>query len=357
MTASSEPAWMIYGANGYTGRLIAELAKASGLSPILAGRDAAKIRPIAEALGLSWKAFGLQSAEEALPAVREVRLVLHCAGPFSTTSAPMVDACLRAQAHYLDITGEIDVFEAIFARDEAAKRSGSVLMPGVGCDVVPSDCLAAQLHARLPDAMELDLAMASFGDPSPGTLKTMVEGMAQPGKVRRGGKIISVPPRWKVKEVPFSDKPRLCTSIPWGDVSTAYHSTGIADITFYMQLPRAMIGAMRFAGPFMPLMSLPAVQRLLKAQIDRRVRGPSADKRAAGRVQFWGEVRNLAGKTVAGTLEAPDGYSLTAAAAVESARRVLSGSVPPGAFTPSRALGADFIETLPHTRLSIQTGS
>ena len=146
--------WMIYGANGYTGKLIAEQAKADGLSPVLAGRDAGRIQPIAEALGLSWKAFGLSSADEAAPGIQDMQLVLHCAGPFAGTSGPMVEACLRKGAHYLDITGEVDVFEAIFARDADARQAGSVLMPGVGFDVVPTDCLAALLHKRLPDADE-----------------------------------------------------------------------------------------------------------------------------------------------------------------------------------------------------------
>src|SRR6266550_6648973 len=151
-------AWMIYGANGYTGQLIAELANNHGEKPILAGRNAAKVRALAEKLGLPWRAFALDR-----PDLRDIELVLHCAGPFSATSRPMVDACLLARAHYLDITGEIDVFESVLGRDEEARQRGIVLLPGAGFDVVPSDCLAALLKQRLPSATKLELAFAPIG--------------------------------------------------------------------------------------------------------------------------------------------------------------------------------------------------
>src|SRR5207302_5159645 len=177
----------IYGANGYTGQLIAELARDGGDEPVLAGRSAAKVRSLAERLGLPWRAFPLEQ-----PDLREVKLVLHCAGPFSATSRPMVDACLAARAHYLDITGEVEVFESVFARDAEARERGVVLLPGTGFDVVPSDCLAASLQQRLPSATKLELAFASLGRASPGTLKTSIEALPRGGMVRRGGKLVRV---------------------------------------------------------------------------------------------------------------------------------------------------------------------
>src|SRR6185295_4523400 len=124
------------------------------------------------------------------------------------TSKPMVKACLAAGVHYLDITGEVAVFEAIFRRDEEAKKRGIALVPGVGFDVVPTDCLAAQLHAKLPDANELWLAFASGGSVSPGTMKTMVEGAGWGGAIRKDGTIVRVPHAWDVREIPFPSRPR-----------------------------------------------------------------------------------------------------------------------------------------------------
>src|SRR5690242_6510715 len=233
--------WMIYGANGYTGQLIAALAAERHEPVVLAGRSADKVRPLAEKLGLPWRAFGLER-----PDLRDTRLVLHCAGPFSSTSRPMVDACLAARAHYLDITGELEVFEAVLDRDAEARGRGIVLLPGAGFDVVPSDCLAALLKQRLPSATRLELAFAPLGRSSPGTLKTSIESLPRGGMVRRGGKLLRVPPAHEVREIAFADKRRLAMSIPWGDVATAWRSTRIPDITVFIAVKPAAIRAARF---------------------------------------------------------------------------------------------------------------
>jgi short subunit dehydrogenase-like uncharacterized protein len=144
--------WMIYGANGYTGRLIARLAVQRGERPILAGRDAAAVGALAAELDLPHRAVSLHDAAGLREALSGVAVVAHCAGPFDLTAAPMVEACLATGTHYVDITGEIGVFEAVFARDDDARAAGVVLLPGAGFDVVPTDCLAAMLHAALPTA-------------------------------------------------------------------------------------------------------------------------------------------------------------------------------------------------------------
>jgi saccharopine dehydrogenase (NAD+, L-lysine-forming) len=168
--------WMIYGVNGYTGRILAERAKAEGRAPILAGRREDAVRPLAEALSLPHRIFSLDDPAAVDAGLEGVGAVVHCAGPFSKTSAPMVDGCLRRRTHYLDITGEVEVFEAVFTRDKEARDAGVVLLPGAGFDVVPTDCLAAGLKERLPDAIELELAFQDMGSLSAGTMKTMVEG-------------------------------------------------------------------------------------------------------------------------------------------------------------------------------------
>ena len=344
---------MIYGANGYTGKLLAELAAEKGMKPVLAGRSEGKIRPIAEKLGLEWRAFDLADPMAAAKGIKEVDLVMHCAGPFSATSAPMVEACLRTGTHYLDITGEIEVFEAVHARTQEAKKSGSVLMPGVGFDVVPSDCLAASLAKALPDANELELAFGGMGSASAGTAKTAVEGLPKGGRIRKNGRIIKVPVAHKSLEIPFADKPRWCMAIPWGDVSTAYYSTGIPNITVYTAVPKPMATMSRLSAPFMRITALPPIQNFLKNQIEKRIKGPDENLRRSGHVHLWGRVTNAAGKSVEGTLDCPEGYHFTVIAALASVERVLAGEVPGGAWTPSAAFGADFVTRLPNTDLRI----
>lgn len=337
--------WMIYGATGYTGELVAEAAKERGESPILAGRSAEKVRALGEKLRLPWRAFPLDR-----PDLRDVALVLHCAGPFSATSRPMVDACLAARAHYLDITGEIEVFEAVFARDAEARERGVVLLPGTGFDVVPSDCLAALLKRKVPGATQLELAFAPAGRSSPGTLKTSIEALPRGGLVRRGGKLVRVRPAAEVREIPFADKRRLAMSIPWGDVASAYRSTQIPDITVFMAAKPRVIRAARLTRLTGPLLGLPFVQQFLKAGVERNVRGPDREERARGAVQLWGRASDGTRSSEL-TMTVPEGYTLTTDAALECARRVLAGAVAPGAWTPAQAFGADFAATLPGVRV------
>jgi saccharopine dehydrogenase (NAD+, L-lysine-forming) len=337
--------WMIYGANGYTGALVAEEAAARGARPILAGRSEGAIAPLAARLGCDHRIFDLDDAGAAARHLDGARAVLLCAGPFSRTSRPMVDACLARGVHYLDITGEIPVFEAVHARTGEATRAGVVLLPGVGFDVVPSDCLAATLAAALPGASELALAF-SGGSPSAGTAKTMLEGLPRGGAARRGGRIVRVPVAWKTADIPFADRTRPAVTIPWGDVATAFHSTGIPDIETYVAQPRRAIRALRLARPFFPLLGLRPVQRLAARAIEKRVAGPDAEARERGRSQLWGRVRDPAGNEVQGTATVPEGYRFTVLSALASVERLLAGGVAPRAHTPSTAFGADFVTTI-----------
>lgn len=341
--------WMIYGANGYTGELAAREAVRQGMSPVLAGRNPETVNALARELGLTGRAFPLDDRRQVAAVLSELQIkaVLHCAGPFVLTSAPMVEACLEAGVHYLDITGEIAVFEAVFARAEAARRAGVALLPGVGFDVVPSDCLAARLGSALPGAVELTLAFASDrGTFSRGTLKTMIEGLPNAGAVRRNGRIVPVPVAFDAREIEFSCGRRMAMTIPWGDVSTAYHSTGIPNIRVYTGTPPKAVRRARRLAPLLPLAGWRPVKRFLQGWVDRRVTGPSEEMRATARVYLWGEARR-GEEAVTATLETPEAYAFTAVSAVASVARVLEGGVQPGAWTPSRAFGERFVDGLP----------
>ncbi len=184
----SDPAnWILYGASGYTGELIARHAVARGERPILAGRNAESIGRLAAELGCEQRVFGLDDPAAVRAGLAGAATVLNFAGPFSRTAGPMIAACLAAQANYLDITGEIEVIELAAQRHEQAQAAGVTLLPAVGFDVVPTDCLAALLAERLPGAQRLELAFAFTGLMSRGTAKTMLEAAALgwPGPDRR----------------------------------------------------------------------------------------------------------------------------------------------------------------------------
>lgn len=344
MTTSSK--FLIYGANGYTGRLIAERAVAMGLSPIVAGRNRDVIDGIARELGLESRVFDLGDPDGVARKLHGVSLVLHCAGPYSRTSRPMVDACLRADAHYLDITGEYAVLEAVLSRDEEAKAAKIVLMPAVGFDVVPTDCMAAKLHGELPDATSLELAFSGGMQPSVGTAKTAVEGLSVGALVRRDGVLTKL--RAPVtRQIPFGRRaPRPGMSIPWGDLVTAFHSTGIPNITVYTQFPAIAMRSASLLGLAAPVLRMPAVVRFLQKQVEHRVKGPTEEERKTARMFVWGRVESSSGKAVEGHLEVPEGYTLTVRTALAAVERVLRGDVAPGATTPSRAFGADFVVSI-----------
>ncbi len=190
---------------------------------------------------------------------------MHCAGPFAATSAPMVAACLRQRSHYLDITGEIDVLEAVHERDPAARQAGVVLCPATGFDVVPTDCVAARLRQELPDATYLSLGFASRGRPSRGTLKTSIENLARGGRIRSAGRITPVAHAFRERDIDFGEGTLTAVTIPWGDVSTAYWTTGIGNIECYIAMPAASIARLKRLNTFGGLLRFGPLQGLLNA--------------------------------------------------------------------------------------------
>jgi short subunit dehydrogenase-like uncharacterized protein len=263
----------------------------------------------------------------------------------------MMAGCLLTGAHYLDITGEIGVIEAAHDLDQRARAAGVTLMPAVGFDVVPSDCLAAMLAERLPGAQLLQLGFPGIGALSPGTAKTALEGMPLGGRARINGRIETVPIAWKSLEIPFREKTMSAMTIPWGDVASAYYSTGIPNIEVYLATPRRQIRWARRLRFLVPLARLKPIQRLASSYIERKVTGPTEQDRRMQRSSFWGRVTDAAGKTVSATMTGPSGYQLTVLTAVASAQRVLAGGVRVGFATPSLALGKEFILGIPDVDL------
>lgn len=340
----SDRRWLLYGATGYTGRLTAELASQRGLEPILAGRNAAQLKPLARQLGAEARIFDLRDTLRLREALSGVAAVLHMAGPFSTTAGPMLDACLAAGCHYLDISGEVATFESLYAHHDRAVAAGVVLLPGVGFDVVPTDCLAAMLHAALPDASTLELGFVGLGAaPSPGTTKGWIEGLGRSGLVRSGGRLLEVPIGARTRRVAFPSRETPCIAVPLADLVSAHVSTGIADIVTYLAVPEWTLAGVRLLARARPLFERRLVQRALKRLAAAAVKGPNQKTRSASRSEVWGEVRNPAGLVVSGALGTPDGYALTADASLRCLERVLSGRVRPGATTPAKAFGAEFI--------------
>ena len=314
------------------------------MQPILSGRDATRLKEQADRLGLSYHPVAIENKPALEAMLRDVPLVLNCAGPFRLTYQPMVEACLQTGRHYLDITGEIEVFEALARRDAEAKQAGVMLLPGVGFDVVPSDCLAMHLKQRLPTATHLTLAIKSLGGGlSRGTALTGIEGFKSQGLVRKDGKLVDVPLFSKTRQIDFGSGRRTAGRFPWGDVSTAYYSTGIPNIEEYLVFAKSTMRMMRIFRPLLGLAAKPWIQRWLKQRVMSGPPGPTLEARQRGRSRLWGEVIDDKGQQAISRMETPDGYSLTAETALGAVRHTLAGESKAGFQTASMAFGADFI--------------
>jgi short subunit dehydrogenase-like uncharacterized protein len=341
------PRPLIYGANGYTGELIAHTAAARSLAPVLAGRSREAVSALAARLGCDFRVFDLADPALVAAGLSGCGLVIHCAGPFSATAAPMLAACIAARVHYTDITGEIEVFEHAFGRDAAARAAGIAVCPGVGFDVVPTDCLALALAEALPDAIRLRLGFDSRSSLSRGTAATSIEGLGRGSCVREGGVLRRIPLGSRVRRIDFGAGEKLATAIPWGDVSTAYRTTGIPNVEVYVPVSPRALANLRRLGRIGWLLRRPAVQAFLKRRFARRSPGPDEAERQRTPVHVWGEAENAAGRRVTARLRVPNGYTLTRDAAVAIAERLLGGPVPAGFTTPARLMGRDFVARLP----------
>jgi short subunit dehydrogenase-like uncharacterized protein len=347
---TSRSGWMIYGAYGYTGVLVAEEAIRRGHRPVLAGRSAEKLAPLAARLGLEALTLDLADAPALARALEKVEVVFHAAGPFVDTSDAMIRACLEARTSYVDITGEVSVFANTFTYDAAAREAGIVLISGVGFDVVPTDCMARYLGEKLPGATELEIAIAGDAEVSAGTAKSMFDGMLIGGQARRDGKLVPTPTGRDVRRVRFVDRERSAMAIPWGDLETAWHTTGIPNITTYAAMPRNVMEAAHKTWRFQELLA-PVTRAVLGAApikaaivraIERRVTGPDEKARKDGASQVWARVADASGRAIEAWLETANGYTFTALAGVRSVEKILAQK-PVGALTPSRAFGADFV--------------
>lgn len=336
--------WLIYGAYGYSGKLIAQHAKRMGYTPILAGRSESKVRELAERMQLPWMAFGLDDKDLMIRQLADVNLVVNCAGPFSATAEPLIEACLTAHVHYLDITGELDVFEFAHQQHQRAVDAGIVICPGVGFDVIPTDCVAARLNAMVPNAVSLRLGFDSRSRMSQGTAKTSIERLSLGGAVRRDGKIVNVPLAYKAETIDFGDGEKYAMTIPWGDVATAYYTTEIPNIEVYIPASPSLVKRLRRLNWVRWLLGFEWAKNALKKKVAQQPAGPDDNERMQNPTYVWGEITNAKGHTETLRVKVKNGYTLTAYGAVDVAQYVLHHKPAGGYYTPSRLYGASLLD-------------
>lgn len=340
--------WLLYGATGYTGELIAREAVRRGQQPVLAGRSREKVTKLAAELNCPSAVFEIDDHTTLVSTLQGVAAVLNCAGPFSVTASSMMQGCLATRVHYLDITGEIDVFELAHSANEKAQRAGMVLCPGVGFDVVPTDSVAAALKAALPDASELALGFDSRSGFSKGTAKTAVESTGHGCKVRRNGNIVAVPLGSDTRRIDFGNGERLAVRIPWGDVSTAFYTTGIPNISVYTATSANAVKRLRRMDWLRPVLRQRWAQNIIKRRIEQRLKPPDRTQRDNNPSYVWGEARNPAGEIKTARLRTPNGYALTVLSSLGIMEQLLALPARSGFMTPTMLVGAEFVSTLPN---------
>ena len=342
---------VVYGSYGYTGKLIVNICRTKNLQVVLAGRNEKQLKMQSQDSGYSYQVVESSDSEGLKKLLTPAAIVIHCGGPFRYTAKTMSDACLAANTHYTDITGEYQVFESLLKLDQKAKELNITIMPGTGFDVVPSDCLALHLKNRLPSATHLQLAFTmSKGGLSRGTSKSMTEGLGEGGLIRQDGKLTYCALGSKVLEIDFGSFKTKTLCIPWGDISTAWRSTGIPNIEVYTGATDSMIANAKRSNYLNWLLRMRWVKNYLLKQIDKKPAGPSDEKREGGRSFLWGKVKDATGKECVSRLETLSGYSLTAQTAVLIAEKIIAGNFKAGYQTPAMAYGSDLIMEIATTK-------
>jgi short subunit dehydrogenase-like uncharacterized protein len=340
---------LLYGCSGYTGRLIAERASALRCDIVLAGRDPDKVRPLAQSLGLPWRCASLEDSDGLDRMLADVAVVLHAAGPFSATAAPMLEACLRSGTHYLDIAGELPVFQALARYDRQARDRGIMILPGVGFAIIATDCIAAHVKACMPAARHLRLGMSMPQSLSRGSIRTLLGMVRGQVAICRNGKVTAVPIGRLERSFDYGGGDRWSTCVNWPDTFTATLSTGIPNVEVYIEADLLARSVYQIGGFFAAPLQLGAVQTLLNSGLGIGPSAPLGGRDASSAQVVVAEAEDNWRQCARVRLTTVDGYSFTALAAVEILSRVLAGEFHPGFQTPSRIYGADLVLTLAGT--------
>jgi short subunit dehydrogenase-like uncharacterized protein len=348
---------LIYGGTGYTGRLIAEHARNLRHSVVIAGRTADRVHDVATELDLPGRVFSLEEPEVIDDALGDISVLINAASPFARTTPPLIEACLRTRTHYLDVTGELPVFQQAFSYDKAARERSIMIMPGVGLGVVASDCLALHVATRLPNANYLRIAILRPDSFSRGSFRSALGLSSSRVTIRRNGRMISVPVGRLQRAFDYGDGKRESVAVSWADVFTAYHSTGIRNIEAYFEAGLASRALYQLGAGVADTLRLPPVARWLDMAIGALPDGPSAQRRQMERCVIVAEAEDSWRQRSCARLETPDGYSFTAEAATEVAVRAARGDFHPGFQTPARVYGADLVLEFKGTRREELTDS
>jgi short subunit dehydrogenase-like uncharacterized protein len=303
--------WMLYGAAGHTGTLIARHAHQRGHRPLLAGRSAPATAALAAQLGLPYLVLALDDPAALNAALADMDLVLNAAGPFLHTAAPLARACLAAGVHYIDIGNELQAFRALYNLHQRARQSGVTIIPGAGFGVVTTNCLARYVSDAVGGAEYLEVAArAATARQGPGIAASVRENLPYGGWTRRAGHLYPQALGSGTITITLPGGPCRMMPFPTGDLEAAFQATGAPDITAYSPVP------------------------------EDPARDPRAsDTGPAGRPAYqsfgWAGATSPDGATAEAWLQTGESYAFTAAASIRVVEE-LSRDPCPGRSAPPR---------------------
>ena len=322
---------MIYGAAGYTGRMASTNAKAHGLDFVIAGRpqDEDRLAALAADLGVDYRLFAVDDQGGARRALKDIGVLLNCAGPFMRTAEPLMRACIAAGVHYLDIAAELDSYRLAETLDAEAEAAGVMLLPGSGGSVAMLGSLASHAAKRVAAPRKLSIALHVAGGFSRGSAVSASENLTTETLHRVGGTLVARSPE-EVRTFDFGSGPATSFPVTLPDLITIWRATGIADIETFVHVTEG-------AFPEGDLAAMPD--------------GPTLEQREANRYHAAVEVVGEDGTVARSVLDTVNGYTFTTIAAAEAARRVLGGEVRAGFQTPAGLFGDGFAETIADTSI------
>jgi short subunit dehydrogenase-like uncharacterized protein len=311
---------VLYGATGYTGRQVARELARRGLDQVLSGRDPAKLAPLAEELGAPFQAATLVDDKELRELLEPATAVINCAGPFTLAGDAVIRAAIAARTHYADSTGEQPFIKMVFDRHaRAAEHAGVALIPALGFDYSPGDCIARLTAQGVEPLDELVLAYSVDGfRMSRGTLKSGLE-------IMKGGITIYEDERWRAAprgifrasfDFPEPVGEQQMARFASGEPITVPHHTRTRKVTSLMTTrmlaPQPIATLIPYAMPGLALTLRTPLRGLLARAASLLPEGPAEQDRREARFTIVAEARGASGARRRGLVRGSDVYGLTA---------------------------------------------
>ena len=333
---------LIYGANGYTGQLMARTFKEYGLSPILAGRSDAVAKTAID-LDLDYTVFEVNEVKNELT---DIDFLINTAGPFRATQGPLMDACIETGTHYIDVSGKWKEVDRAIERDQRAREAGVVLLPSAGFGIAPPDIAAHIALSKIETPESAFTVAATYGGVSRGTLYSMLSEIDEVGIVWRKGANVPAHPAEEAVEIElFGTKVKAVNNPLRADLRTVPHATKVPNYQSFMKLPNFAIGMMNG--------KLGGLRKLILSKIHWLPLGPNEKQLKSGHTLVYAEARNQQGNICRVHLKGPEAYLFT----VELVRlfliRIAEGNTRAGFTTPGQWIRED-IEGIPGVKVVVQ---